>query len=87
MEDQKIRQLDKEIGNAAVEECLRIIIVKHQRLFSVLCIFLVINYMLIAGVGKGVEFLFTNERTSKIVDAIVNKTVSELTLNNFICMK
>ena len=85
------RKFETEIEKVVGEECLRIIIVKHKRLFSVLFIFFLIFYTIMTCLGKGVEYLLTNEKTRdniyKLLDAFVNKTVTQLLDNNYICAR
>ncbi len=84
-------KFEQEIGNVVGEECLRIIIVRHKRLFTILLIFAVIFYSIMTCIGKGVEQLLANENTSKsiykLLDAFVNKTVAQLTNDIFMCAR
>jgi hypothetical protein len=93
MEEQKTSpsQLEQEIGKAVGDECLRIIIVKHKRLFSVLAVCFIILYAIMTCLGKGVEYLFTDDKVRenvyRLLDAFVNKTVSQLTRENYLCSR
>jgi hypothetical protein len=84
-------QLEHELGKIVGDECLRIIIVKYKRLFSVLGICFVMLYALMTCLGKGVEYLLTNEKTresvQRLLDAFVNKTVTQLTRENYLCLR
>ena len=94
MEEQKLpspSQLEQEIGKVVGEECLRIIIVKHKRLFSTLVASFIVLYALMTCLGKLVEYVFTDDKVRenvyKLLDAFVNKTITQLTTDNYLCSR
>lgn len=96
MEEQKSSlpsptQLEQEIGKVVGDECLRIIIVKYKRLFSVFGICFIVLYALMTCLGKLVEHVFTDDKiresVNKLLDAFVNRTVTQLTRENYLCSR
>ena len=76
-----------EVGDGLGQECLQAIITKNKKLFTQIVAFLAAMYALMTCMGKGVEYILTDEKISNkvynMLDAFVNLTIVRLNENNF----